>query len=153
MGILTLIIGGILGYFFNLLSVKISFKHRTIDNKIKVYDSLIANWVEIRNLIYRDQIDCGWLQQFDNLYGKSQLFIGESFLLSDDHHLLEDINNFNEKFVIQDWSKLTKDQTYTIMKDLKIEALDLIKKMKADIHESTTFTKSDILQIFKGSLD
>jgi hypothetical protein len=96
--IFTLVFGVISGYFFNVIAMCISFKQRTIDNKIKVYDALIANWVEMRNLIYHDIDADKWLK-LDKLYGRSQTYIGESFLLSDNQDLLEDINNFNEKFV------------------------------------------------------
>lgn len=147
--LLTFIFGIISGYLFNSITMCISFKQRTIDNKIKVYDALIANWVEMRNHIYQNTDNDKWLK-LDKLYGQSQTLIGESFLLSDDQHLLEDINNFNEKFLRTNWHELSLDNTNKIIETLKIDGLSLIQRMKADIHESTILTRTDISHIFKG---
>ena len=45
-------LGGIGGYLVHVISMKVSFKQRTIDNKIRVYDAIIAHWVKMRNFIY-----------------------------------------------------------------------------------------------------
>ena len=37
-------LGGVGGYLVHALSMKVSFKQRTIDNKIKVYDMIITHW-------------------------------------------------------------------------------------------------------------
>ncbi|HBC0463176.1 TPA: hypothetical protein I8Y81_000299 [Legionella pneumophila] len=145
----TLIFGVISGYFFNVIAMCISFKQRTIDNEIKVYDALIANWVEMRNLIYHDIDTDKWLK-LDKLYERSQTYIGESFLLSDDQTLLEDINNFNEQFVRTNWHELSLDSINEIMEKLKINGLGLIQRMKADIHESSKLTRTDLTQIFSS---
>jgi len=145
----TLIFGLISGYFLNLIAMCVSFKQRTIDNKIKVYDALIANWVEMRNLIYHDSDNDKW-QKLDKIYGRSQTYIGESFLLSDNQKLLEDINAFNERFIRTTWHNLSIDDINSTMENLKADGLGLIQKMKADIHENTQFTRTDLSQIFRG---
>lgn len=147
--IFTLVFGVISGYFFNVIAMCISFKQRTIDNKIKVYDGLIANWVEMRNLIYHDIDTDKWLK-LDKLYGRSQTYIGESFLLSDNQDLLEDINNFNEKFIRTNWHELSLNSINETIEKLKIDGLGLIQRMKADIHESSKLTRADLSQIFRG---
>lgn len=145
----SLIIAIISGFFLNAIAMRISFKQRTIDNKIKVYDALITNWVEMRNLICHDVNTDKWLK-LDKLYGQSQTYIGESFLLSDNQNLLEDINNFNEEFARTNWYELSRDDTNNILEKLKITGLKLIQQMKADIHESTILTRKDLSQIFNS---
>ena len=99
MTIVWFILGLVGGFVINSITMKISFKQRTIENKIKVYDSIIAHWVRMRNLIYaclvygptrinpRDNTD------FDRIYGESQTFIGEAILVCEDKKLTEDINS------------------------------------------------------------
>lgn len=101
MALITLIAGFIIGYISNILAMKINFKQRTIDNKIKVYDSLICKWIEMRNHLYHfdnkaQEKGNKWLE-FDRIYGSSQIFIAETFMISDNQNLAENINNFNEK--------------------------------------------------------
>lgn len=50
--LLLLLAGAIGGFIARSAAMKVSFKQRTIDNKIKVYDALIAQWVKMRNFIY-----------------------------------------------------------------------------------------------------
>jgi hypothetical protein len=38
----SILVSLISGYFINVIVMKISFKQRTIDNKIKVYDAIIS---------------------------------------------------------------------------------------------------------------
>ena len=65
MAFITLLIGFALGFFLHLIIMKISFKQRTIDNKIKIYDSIITSWVKMRNEIF-NPIDKqrGWVNAF-----------------------------------------------------------------------------------------
>lgn len=86
------IIGAIGGYLIHAISMKVSFKQRTIDNKIKVYDTIIAHWVRMRNFIFHDLQKQDAYLAFDKIYGDSQTFIGESILVSEDIKLAEDIN-------------------------------------------------------------
>lgn len=91
MAFITLITGFVVGYIFNVMAMKISFKQRTIDNKIKVYDSLIRKWIEMRNHIYhfenKNQGSANKWLAFDKIYGCSQTYIGEAFLVSDNQKL------------------------------------------------------------------
>lgn len=89
-------------------------QERTIDNKIKVYDSIISSWIKMRNLIYRKTENntdpsTKWFD-LDQVYGESQTFIGEIFLVSDNVQLAQDINTFNEKFYRSEWHKLSIEQ-------------------------------------------
>lgn len=147
----TLIFGLFSGYILNIIATRISFKQRTIDNKIKVYDALIVNWVETRNHIFHSSDTNKWLE-LDKLYGRSQTFIGEAFLVSDDLQLLEDINSFNEKFIRTNWHELSIENINQNMENLKTEGINIIQRMKADIHESTKFTFADLSYIFKDLL-
>ena len=150
----TLLFGFVSGYFFNVLTIKISFKQRTVDNKIKIYDALICKWIEIRNHLIHFESDNGknfstnkWLE-LDKIYGQTQAYIGEAFLVSDDQNLIEDINNFNEKYYRTNWSELS--DMNTTLEDLKKDGITIIKRMKIDIQESTRFVWSDMSHLFKG---
>lgn len=151
----VLIIGGIGGYLVHAISMKVSFKQRTIDNKIKVYDTIIAHWVKMRNFIYHSGIlqDSGAYVEFDKLYGDSQTFIGEAFLVSEDSALIEDINNLNEGLYLTEWQKLEHDKINKQMDDIKKVAIGIIKRMQHDIKRSTVLEFSDFLHIWKGLIN
>lgn len=135
--------------------MRINFKQRTIDNKIKIYDSIISSWVKMRNLIYsriENNTDPSkkWFD-LDQAYGESQTFIGETFLVSDNTQLAQDINIFNEKFYRSEWHKLTIDQANNTIEALKQECLLIIDRMRADIKESAILHIADVMDIFKGT--
>lgn len=48
--IVLVLLGALGGFAVHAIGMKVSFKQRTIDNK--VYDALIATWVRMRNYIY-----------------------------------------------------------------------------------------------------
>ena len=145
-------LGGIGGYLVHAISMKVSFKQRTIDNKIKVYDAIIAHWVRMRNFVYHSGIfkDPNSYMEFDKLYGDSQAFIGESVLVSEDSALVDDINALNERLYRTDWRKLEHSKINEQMEDIKKVALGIIKRMQNDIRRSTILELSDFLHIFSG---
>ena len=55
--VLLLIAGAIGGFLVHSVTMKVSFKQRTIDNKIKVYHALITQWVKMRNFVYANHPD------------------------------------------------------------------------------------------------
>lgn len=145
-------LGGIGGYLVHAVSMNVSFKQRTIDNKIKVYDSVIAHWVRMRNFIYHSGIskDSNSYMEFDKMYGDSQTFIGEAALVSEDSALVDEINALNERLYRTDWQKLEHDKINEQMEDIKKIALGIIKKMQNDIRRSTVLEFSDFLHIWRG---
>jgi hypothetical protein len=151
MGILiSLIVGFILGLVIHMLMMKISFKQRTIDNKIKVYDSIITSWVKMRNQIFSlDNTSEKW-HRLDQMYGESQTYIGEIFLVTENDSLAMKINTFNEKFFRQHWHTLDLNVTNQTIESLKDEGLILVAEMREDIRESTVLTRQDIFHIWSG---
>jgi hypothetical protein len=146
-----IIIGGIGGYFVHAIGLRISFKQRTIDNKIKVYDAIITHWVRMRNFIYHKLLlfrDQQSLLEFDRLYGESQAFIGEAILISEDTALTEDINTLNERLYRTDWLNLKEDIANEQMEEIKKIAIDIIKRMRNDIKKSTILKLEDCLPHF-----
>ena len=128
LNLVILIIGALGGYLVHAISMKISFKQRTIDNKIKVYDTIIGHWVKMRNFIYHKLLqDIQSYNEFDKLYGDSQTLIGEAALVSEDTILADDINTLNERLYRTDWQKLEGEKINEQMEDIKKEALKVIK--------------------------
>jgi len=155
--LLTFIIGLLAGFLAHAIPMKVSFKQQTIENKIKVYDTLIVEWVKIRNYIYSFQNDTPNLfippdayLKLDQMYGQTQQYIGEAFLVCEDSQLTSDINNLNEKIYRADWNSFSIDEANTEMESIKIEALALIERMRADIKSSTRLELSDFSHIFTG---
>jgi predicted nucleic-acid-binding protein len=147
--LLMLIIGLIGGYMAHAVGIRISFKQRTIDNKIKVYDAIIAHWVRMRNFIYHNLLskDPKSYLEFDKIYGESQTFIGEAALISENVELVEDINALNERIYRTDWLNLNEDEINREMEDIKRVALEIIKRMRKDIKDSTVLNLGDFLPI------
>lgn len=147
-----ILLGGIGGYLFHAISMKVSFKQRTIDNKIKVYDSIIAHWVKMRNFIYHSGIlnDPKAYVEFDKFYGDFQIFIGEAILVSEDNDLVDDINSLNERLYRTDWQKLEHSKVNEQMEDIKKVAFGIIKRMQNDVKRSTVLEFSDFLHIWRG---
>ena len=151
--IFTLLIGGVLGFFLHILTMKINFKQRTIDNKIKVYASIISQWVQMRNFIFsklRNSLNPYDDPAFDSMYGQSQAFIGEALLVSEDTELAEEINDLNEKFYRTDWASLPMEKCNEIMEGVKKEAWDIIGRMREDVKDSTRLELSDLSHIVSG---
>ncbi len=151
--IFTLLIGGVLGFFLHILTMKINFKQRTIDNKIKVYASIIGQWVQMRNFIFsklRINLNPYDDPAFDSMYGQSQAFIGDALLVSEDAELAEKINDLNEKFYRTDWASLLMEKCNEIMEGIKKEAWDIIGRMREDVKDSTRFELGDLLHIIGG---
>jgi hypothetical protein len=133
--------------------MKINFKQRTIDNKIKVYSSIIGQWVQMRNFIFsklRNNFNPYEDPAFDSLYGQSQAFIGDALLVSEDAELAEKINYLTEKFYRTDWPSFPIEKSNEIMEDIKKEAWNIIGRMREDVENSTRLEKSDLLQVVSG---
>ena len=142
---IMLVIGGIGGFYLHHFGMKVSFKQRTIENKIKVYDALITHWVKMRNFIYAKLPSDPFADPaFDAMYGESQAFIGEAVLVSEDTKLTEDINVLNEKFYRTNWINSVPEQRDEIMEGIKIEAMGVIKRMREDIKASTKLRFTDL---------
>lgn len=148
--LITLIIGFILGLFIHMLTMKISFKQRTIDNKVKVYDSIITSWVKMRNQIFNLDNLQDKQQQINQIYGESQAYIGEIFLVTENNSLAIDLNDFNEKFYRKDWLGLDRATISHTLEELKDEALKLITRMREDIQDSTVLNRQDFFHILSG---
>lgn len=148
--IITSLIGFFLGLAFHVLTMKISFKQRTLDNKIKVYDAIITSWVKLRNVIFSPNNPQEKLFLLDNIYGESQTYIGEIFLVTENNELAININEFNEKFYRQNWLSLDRNALNQTIEALKSEALLLVNRMREDIQASTILTKEDIFHIWSG---
>lgn len=117
--------------------MKLNFQQRTIENKIKIFDSLITTWVQMRNLLVHQRNNPKWLEELDKIYGNSQRYLGEAMLVSKNVDLILNIEVFNEKFYRSDWSKLSREDTNKKLEELKKEARELIPRMRNDIQEST----------------
>jgi hypothetical protein len=161
MEILPLILGGVGGFFggvfVNTITMKVSFKQRTIDNKIKVYDALITQWVKMRNFLYAhhpgqpfDNYPKDILLKFDEIYGESQRFIAEAFLVCDDDNLTADINRINEKFFRSEWEKLSLKEVSDGMDRIKDEAMLVVARMREDIKSSSRLEWRDLSHILSG---
>lgn len=154
---LSLIIGAIGGFSIHAISMNVNFKQRTIDNKIKVYDSLISHWVKMRNYIYahfpfdgQAQLPPEIIHQFDQMYGESQTFIGEVFLICEDIELAKSINELSERIYRTEWNRLALEAANKRMQEFKTDALKLIAQMRDDIKKSTRFDKGDFFYIVSG---
>jgi len=148
---LTILLSGLGGFILHILTMKISFKQRTIDYKIKVYDSLIAHWVKMRNFIFsQTSVTPQVTQQFDQIYGESQSLVGEVFLISENNELAENINKINEDFYRSNWTQMSHQQINDKMENLKSIGISLIMEMREDIKASTRFDIKDFFHIISG---
>ena len=137
--------------------MKVGFKQRTIENKIKVYDALIVQWVKMRNFIYSfhpgepaENYPVEAIQKFDQMYGESQQFIGEAILVCEDVALTTDINNLNEKIYRTEWHQLPQIGANETMEQIKVDAINVIARMREDIKRSTRFEWQDFVHMFRG---
>ncbi|HEX9665360.1 MAG TPA: hypothetical protein VGA95_02270 [Thermodesulfobacteriota bacterium] len=156
-GLITFVVGvavGILGYS---ITMKVSFKQRTIDYKIRVYDVLIGKWVQMRNHIYAhhpgnssDNVSSQVIYQFDQMYGESQQLIGEAILVCEDAVLTNDINELNERMYRTKWHNLPLEQLNEAMESIKKDAISIVSRMREDIKESTRLELRDFAHIASG---
>jgi len=156
-GILTFILGAIGGFLVHSLSMKVSFKQRTIDNKIKVYDGIIGHWVRMRNFIYSvhpgitgKPIPEEASGQFDQFYGESQQLIGEAVLICENKALTDDINVLNERLYRTEWQELELKESNQKIEKIKTDAYAIIERMREDIKTNTILQWSDLTHIYSG---
>jgi hypothetical protein len=86
------------------------------------------------------------------MYGESQQFIGEAFLVCEDDDLNREINAINEKLYRTEWNQLPLERANEIMEEFKKEALSVISRMRDDIKASTRFEWHDFVHIASGFL-
>ncbi|MDD5451700.1 MAG: hypothetical protein PHT49_07390 [Desulfovibrionales bacterium] len=156
-GIIVFILGVIGGFFAHSLTTKVSFKQRTIDNKIKVYNALITQWVRMRNFIYAhfpdhpaDNISPEIIRDFDQMYGNFQALIAKAILVCEAAKLTDDINTLNERMYRTEWHMLTLDEANEEMEDIKRDALEIVARMREDIKKSARFEFSDFSHMLSG---
>lgn len=154
---ILVVLGGVGGFAIHAISMKVSFKQRTIENKIKVYDALISIWVKMRNYIYThhrgqpvDVVPPNVADEFDQIYGSSQQLIGEAILVCEDDRLTTYINALNEKLYRTEWQKLEWSVANEAMEQIKVEALGVVSRMREDIKGSTRFEWRDFAHMLSG---
>lgn len=154
---LLVLVGGIGGFALHALSMKVSFKQRTIENKIKVYDALIGVWVRMRNFVYThhrgqpaESVPPDIAHEFDQLYGSSQQLIGRAILVCEDDALTTAVNALNEKLYRTEWHKLEWAAVNQAMEQVKVESLDVVARMREDINGSTRFEWRDFSHMLSG---
>jgi hypothetical protein len=147
--LMILIIGALGGFGLHVIAMMISFKQRTIDNKIKVFDSLIGSWVKMRNFIIANHkgetISQEARCQLDEIYGISQQQIGESILVCENESLTIDINDLNESIYRNNWDILDSNEINIIMDQFKADALALVVRMREDIKNNNRLEWQDLI--------
>jgi len=135
--LILFVLGGVGGFLLHTIAMKVSFKQRAIENKIKVFDSLIGTWVQMRNFIYAhhtgypmQEVPPEMARQFDQMYGQSQQLIGEAILVCEDDGLTREINSLNEQMYRTGWHNLDLKQANATMEQIKQDALVLIGRMR-----------------------
>lgn len=152
--LIILIIGALGGFGLHSIVKMISFKQRTIDNKIKVFDSLIGSWIKMRNFIishYKGQpISQEGRCKFDEIYGNSQQLIGESILVCENESLTTDINDLNESIYRNNWDILDSNEINVVMDQFKVDVLALVVRMREDIKNNNRLEWQDIMFDISG---
>ncbi|TDI79805.1 MAG: hypothetical protein E2O80_07890 [Betaproteobacteria bacterium] len=146
--LMILIIGALGGFGLHTITMMFSFKQRTIDNKIKVFDSLIRSWVNMRNFIIAQNMGKPISQKvrdkFDEIYGNSQQLIGESILVCEDESLTRDINDLNESIYRNNWESLDSNEINETLNQFKIDVLTLVVRMRKDIKNNNRLEWKDL---------
>lgn len=152
--LLTFVLGAIGGFAAHIFAMKVGFKQRTIDNKIKVYDSLIGTWVKMRNFIFVhhtgkpvEAVPRQVAFEFDQMYGQSQQIIGEAILMCDDEILTTELNRLNEKLYRTPWAEMDFDAVNKEIESFKVEAFEAVARMRKDIKRSTRFELTDFTHL------
>lgn len=147
----SLLVGAVGGFIVRSLAMKVEFKQRTIENKIKVFDALIGHWVFMRNIIY-DTPGCDVHKnpKFDQVYGESQRYIGQAILVCENVNLLEEINALNENFYRPQWGKMSHEEVNEQIEKNKLSGIAIATRMREDIKNSTRIDWKDLTHIFTG---
>jgi hypothetical protein len=152
--LMLLIIGALSGFGLYIIAMMISFKRRTIDIKIKVFNSLIGSWAKMRNFIIANHKEEPIAQearnQFDEIYGNSQQLIGESILVCENESLTTDINDLNESIYRNNWDILDSNEINIIMDQFKVDALALVVRMREDIKKNNRLEWQDLIFSISG---
>ncbi|MBI1889321.1 MAG: hypothetical protein HYS18_01605 [Burkholderiales bacterium] len=156
-GLLTFLLGLLGGFAAHTVTMKVSFKQRTIDNKIKVFDSIIGTWVKMRNYIFAhhpghpvSDVPAQVAFEFDQMYGQSQQLIGEAILICEDEALTTELNRLNEQLYRTPWAQMEYEAVNAAIEQFKTEALLAVARMRNDIKRSTRLELSDFSHILSG---
>lgn len=156
-GLLTFLLGILGGFAAHTVTMKVSFKQRTIDNKIKVFDSIIGTWVKMRNYIFAHHpghpvtdLPTQVALEFDRMYGESQQLIGEAILICDDEALTTELNRLNEQLYRTQWARMDHATVTAAIERFKTEALLAVSRMRNDIKRSTRLELADFSHILSG---
>ncbi len=152
--LMILIIGALIGFGLHIIVMMISFKQSTIDNKIKVFDSLIGSWVKMRNFIIThhmgESISQKVRDKYDEIYGDSQQLIGESILVCEDESLTTDINDLNESIYRNSWESLDSNEINDTLNRFKLDTLALVVRMREDIKKNNRLEWKDLIYGISG---
>jgi len=152
--LMILIIGALIGFGLHIIVMMISFKQSTIDNKIKVFDSLMGSWVKMRNFIIThlmgESISQKVRDKFDEIYGDSQQLIGESILVCEDESLTTDINDLNESIYRNSWESLDSNEINDTLNRFKLDILALVVRMREDIKKNNRLEWKDLIYGISG---
>ena len=152
--LMLLIIVALSGFGLYIIAMVISFKRRTIDIKIKVFNSLIGSWAKMRNFIIANHKEEPIAQearnQFDEIYGNSQQLIGESILVCENESLTTDINDLNESIYRNNWDILDSNEINVVMDQFKVDVLALVVRMREDIKNNNRLEWQDIMFDISG---
>ena len=154
---LTFLLGLIGGYAAYSVMMKVSFKQRMIDDKIKVFASIVQTWVRMRNYIFAHHP--GYAvpealtpvnQEFDQMYGQSQQFIAEAILVCDDESLTTKLDRLNEELYRTPWDQKDLTAAAEAIEKFKKEAMLAVAEMRNDVRRSTRLELSDLSHILSG---
>jgi hypothetical protein len=153
--LLSLLAGGIGGFFLHVLTMKISFKQRVIDDKFRVYRGLVEHWLKFRNLIYSEMLsEPGDIDKYfrarDAWYSEAHKLLGEAVLIADDLELVEQINDFNERFYWAKWESISSEEKDNLMDEFKREGLLIAARMRDDILSASRFEREDFRHMVNG---
>lgn len=153
--ITSVIVGILAGWFGHSLAMKVRFKEKTIQYKVNVYDSLLMHWVRMRNFVFTHHPESSGrrpaperYREFDQMYGESQRWVGQAYLVGRDRELNHAINELNERMYRTRWGEMELDAVNVLMEEIKEDAFRLIERLRTDIESETRLQLHDLLHLF-----
>lgn len=149
--LITVLLGALGGFFVHAVAMKINFKQTVIEDKKRLYASIVGQWLKMRNLIYDNRPDPHANADFDHMYIECINIAAGVRLVIEQSDLFDRIVNLSQLIYNTHWSNLTQDRFDELIEMFfNRKVLEIINLMRLDIRDTSRLELSDLIHIFKG---
>ncbi len=149
--LITAILGVIGGFLLHAIAMKVNFKQVVIEDKKRLYTSIVSQWLKMRSFIYDHRQNPNIHPDFDHMYIECINISSGIQLISEQSDLSERITLLSYEIYNTHWSNLDPDRFNDLIDMFFVrKALEIIKIMRSDIRDTSRLELVDLIHILRG---